>query len=131
VRPVKDVHLVYATRWVTNFCAPTFVLLAGVSAWIQHVRGKDTGALSIFLVRRGLWLVVLGLTVISFGWSFSIPLFLLLQVIWAIGWSMVALAALVWAPYVGWVTTIAIVYPLCRRWVDVKRRRKGRRLSYL
>jgi uncharacterized membrane protein len=90
--------LVYATRWVTNVCAPTFVLLAGVSAWIQHVRGKDTAALSLFLLKRGLWLVVLELTVVCFAWSFSIPLFFLLQVIWAIGWSMVALAALVWLP---------------------------------
>ena len=90
--------VVYATRWVTNFCAPVFVLLAGVSAWIQHVRGKDTNTLSVFLLKRGLWLVLLELTVVNFAWSFSIPMFLLLQVIWAIGWAMVALAGLVWLP---------------------------------
>jgi uncharacterized membrane protein len=90
--------VVFATRWITHLCAPTFVLLAGVSAWIQHVRGKDTGVLSAFLLKRGLWLVLLELTVINFAWSLSIPMFLLLQVMWAIGWSMVALAALVWLP---------------------------------
>jgi len=90
--------LVYASRWITNLCAPTFVLLAGVSAWIQHVKGKDTAVLSVFLLKRGAWLVLLELTVVNFAWSFSIPLFFLLQVIWAIGWSMVALAALVWLP---------------------------------
>jgi uncharacterized membrane protein len=90
--------IVYATRWITNLCAPTFVLLAGVSAWIQHVRGKDTAVLSAFLAKRGLWLIVLELTVINFAWSFSVPMFLLLQVIWAIGWSMLGLAILVWLP---------------------------------
>lgn len=93
--------LVYATRWITNLCAPTFVLLAGVSAWMQHVKGKDTAALSLFLLKRGLWLVLLELTVVDFAWSFSVPLFFFLQVIWAIGWSMVALAGLVWLPPAG------------------------------
>lgn len=96
--PSKTTALLYATRWVTHFCAPTFVFLAGVSAWLQGAKGKDPARLSRFLVARGLWLVVLEVTVVAFAWSFSIPLLPHFQVIWAIGWSMVALAALVWLP---------------------------------
>jgi uncharacterized membrane protein len=89
---------VYVTRWVTHFCAPTFVFLAGVSAWLQGAKGKNPSRLARFLLTRGLWLVVLEVTVVAFGWSFSIPLLPHLQVIWAIGWSMVALSALIFLP---------------------------------
>ena len=93
--PAVTNGVLYVTRWVTHFCAPTFVFLAGVSAWLQGAKGKDPSQLARFLLTRGLWLVVLELTVVSFGWSFSIPLVTPLQVIWAIGWSMVALSVLV------------------------------------
>jgi uncharacterized membrane protein len=98
----------YTTRWVTHLCAPTFVFLSGVSAYLQFVRGKTTPNLSRFLLTRGLWLVFLELTVISFGWSFGFPYALFMQVIWAIGWSMIALAALVWLPRVA-VLAIGVV----------------------
>src|ERR1700733_12471220 len=94
--PQRTTALLYATRWVTHFCAPTFLFLAGVSAWLQRARGKSRRELSLFLLQRGLWLVVLEVTVLGFGWSFSLPFMLFLQVIWAIGWSMAALAGLVW-----------------------------------
>jgi uncharacterized membrane protein len=87
----------YFTRWITHFCAPTFIFLAGVSAWLQRAK-KDTRTLSWFLLTRGLWIVFLEATVISFAWSFSIPLLIYLAVMWAIGLSMVALSALVWLP---------------------------------
>lgn len=87
----------FATRWVTNFCAPTFVLLAGVGAYLQSANGKSPGDLSRFLLTRGLWLIVLELTLIGVGWQF-VPVLVFLQVIWAIGWSMVLLSFLTWAP---------------------------------
>ncbi|HYL72289.1 MAG TPA: heparan-alpha-glucosaminide N-acetyltransferase domain-containing protein, partial [Candidatus Dormibacteraeota bacterium] len=96
--PARTTAIVYATRWVTHFCAPTFVFLAGASVWLQRAHGKGRAELARFLVTRGLWLIVLELTVLGFGWSFSLPYLLFLQVIWAIGWGMVLLAALLWLP---------------------------------
>jgi len=87
----------YATRWITHFCAPTFVFLAGTSAFLQLDRGKTRGELSGFLLTRGLWLIVLEITLLNVLWNFQLapPG---LQVIWAIGVSMVALSLLVFLP---------------------------------
>jgi uncharacterized membrane protein len=88
----------YFTRWVTHFCAPVFVFLAGTSAWL-HGRRKTTGALSVHLLKRGLWLMLLEVTVVRFAWIASIGVdVLVLQVIWVIGLSMVVLGTLVWLP---------------------------------
>ncbi|WP_428151871.1 DUF1624 domain-containing protein [Brevundimonas sp.] len=87
----------FATRWITNFCAPVFVLLAGLGAYLQTANGKSPKDLSQFLLTRGLWLIFLELTVIGFGWQFT-PVLVFLQVIWAIGWSMVLLSLLTWLP---------------------------------
>ena len=96
--PALTTVALYLTRWVTHFCAPTFVFLAGVSAWLQGAKGKDPARLAGFLRSRGIWLVFLECTVVSFGWSFSIPMILNLQVIWAIGISMLVLSMLVRLP---------------------------------
>ena len=96
--PATTTPWLYATRWITHLCAPTFVLLAGVSAYLQHAKGKAPAQLSLLLCTRGLWLIVLELTVIGFGWSFSVPWLPFMQVIWAIGWSMIVLAGLIWLP---------------------------------
>ena len=89
----------FLTRWITHFCAPTFVLLAGLSAYLYGANGRSRGQLSRFLFSRGLWLIVLELTAVRFGWYLlSRPGFFLAQVMWAIGWSLVALAGLVWLP---------------------------------
>jgi uncharacterized membrane protein len=99
--PAQTYPALYVTRWITHLCAPTFVFLAGVSAYLQFAKGKTTAQLSRFLLTRGLWLIFLELTVLSFGWSFAAPWMLFMQVIWAIGWSMIGLSALVWLPRVA------------------------------
>jgi len=96
--PAHSDPALYLTRWITDLCAPTFVFLAGLSVFLQAGRGRSRPQLSRSLLVRGLWLILLELTVIGFAWSFSIPYWIVLQVIWAIGWSMLALALLVWLP---------------------------------
>lgn len=91
--PERTTLAVFATRWVTHLCAPTFVFLAGVSAYLQSVNGKSPGELARFLALRGIWLIVLELTLVGFALNFAPILFL--QVIWAIGASMLLLAPLV------------------------------------
>ena len=91
--------LLFATRWITHFCAPTFVFLAGTSAGLMASR-KPPAELASFLLTRGLWLIVLEAVVISTAWSFAPTgvagfggrTYVALQVIWVIGASMVILA---------------------------------------
>jgi len=86
----------FFTRFITHYCAPTFVFLSGISAYLY---GSRTGRreLSIFLLTRGLWLIVLELFVVTLGSTFNpaYPIYNL-QVIWAIGVGMVALSAIIW-----------------------------------
>jgi uncharacterized membrane protein len=91
--------LLYFTRWVTHFCAPIFVFLSGTSIYLQS-RRKTKKELSSFLIKRGLWLVFVEVAIVSLAWSFN-PFYnvLFLQVIWAIGISMVILGLLIWLPF--------------------------------
>jgi uncharacterized membrane protein len=88
---------IFFTRWITHYCAPAFIFLAGTSAFLYGRRHAD---LSRFLVARGLWLVLLELTVIRVAWTFNFEFadYLLAGVIWVIGWCMVLMAALVRLP---------------------------------
>jgi uncharacterized membrane protein len=89
----------FLTRWVTHFCAPTFVFLAGVGAYLRGARGTSRPELAWFLLTRGLWLVALEFTLVYWAWSFSLDYrFTVAEVIWAIGVSMVALSGLVFLP---------------------------------
>lgn len=90
----------FFTRLCSHFCAPVFVLLTGLSAWLRGSRPgagrRDTAA---FLAQRGAVLIALELTLVNFAWSFSLPPpMVYLQVIWAIGLSMLALAVLIYLP---------------------------------
>jgi uncharacterized membrane protein len=88
---------IFFTRWITHFCAPAFVFLAGTAAFLHGSKLKDTKALARFLVTRGLLLVALELTLIRFGWTFNFDYseFVLAGVIWMLGWCMVLMAFLV------------------------------------
>jgi uncharacterized membrane protein len=100
VRPEDVGHVsaaLFLTRWVTHFCAPTFVFLAGVSVFLYQQKQASRGRVSRFLLTRGLWLVLLELVIINFLLQWGYPL-LVLEVIWALGWSMVLLAGAMWLP---------------------------------
>lgn len=91
--------VLFFTRWITHFCAPVFVFLAGTSAFLYGMRRQNIREVSWFLFTRGLWLIFLELTVVNFAWTFDITLGVhIFQVIWAIGMSMIILAALIFLP---------------------------------
>ena len=88
----------YITRWVTHFCAPTFALLSGTSIYLQSLR-KSRSELSAFLLKRGLWLIVAEIVLISPAFSFTLFDFTSLNVFWSLGISMVCMAGLTWLPF--------------------------------
>ena len=96
----KTNALLFFTRWVTHFCAPVFVFLAGTGAYLATRRGMSRASVSRFVLVRGLWLVLVEMTLVLFGGTFNLSYrFVIWQVIWAIGWSMVALSVLVYLPW--------------------------------
>ncbi|WP_259070073.1 DUF1624 domain-containing protein [Mucilaginibacter sp. X4EP1] len=97
--------ILFFTRWITHFCAPTFVFLSGISAHIAGTR-RTKAELSAFLIKRGLWLVFVEVVILTFAFSLN-PFYnvFILQVLWAIGWSMILLGLVVRAP----LTVIAVL----------------------
>ncbi|WNH51290.1 DUF1624 domain-containing protein [Stenotrophomonas oahuensis] len=99
--PVDTVEpALFASRLLAHLCAPVFVLLTGLSAWLYGSgQGDPHRAASAFLLKRGLFLIALELVVVNFAWTGQFPPSVIyLQVIWAIGLSMVVLAGLLWLP---------------------------------
>ena len=91
--------ILFFTRWVTHFCAPVFVFLSGTAAFLQSAR-KSKKELSIFLITRGLWLILAEVTIVNLLLTFDINFsFIALEVIWAIGISMVILGLMTWLPF--------------------------------
>lgn len=91
---------IFLTRWITHVCAPVFMFCAGLGAWFWLERHGSKGDLSRFLWTRGLWLVVLEFTLVRFGFFFNLDYsVVILLVFWALGMSMIALAALVRLPW--------------------------------
>jgi uncharacterized membrane protein len=96
----RTTPLLFFTRWVTHFCAPVFIMTAGLGAWLWADRGRPRSQLAGLLLTRGLWLVLLELTVMRLAYNFTFsteyPVFLL--VLWVLGACMIALAACAWMP---------------------------------
>jgi uncharacterized membrane protein len=92
--------LLFFTRWITHICAPIFMLTAGMGVFFWWQRGRSRRELSWFLLTRGVWLIVLEVTVmrLAYNFSFSGQYPVLLIVLWALGGCMIAMAALVWLP---------------------------------
>ncbi|MBI6948618.1 DUF1624 domain-containing protein [Pseudomonas koreensis] len=89
----------FFSRTLAHLCAPVFVLLTGLSAWLFGEKYAGKADVSAFLFKRGLFLVLLEFTLVNFAWTFQLPPSVIyLQVIWAIGLSMIALSLLVWLP---------------------------------
>jgi uncharacterized membrane protein len=91
---------VFFTRWITHFCAPAFIFLAGTAAFLHGQKLGDKRALSRFLLTRGLWLLFIEMTVVRLGWTFNLDYanYMLAGVIWVIGWCMILMSALVFLP---------------------------------
>jgi uncharacterized membrane protein len=97
--PAQTTVALFFTRWVTHFCAPVFMFLAGAAAWLSLGRGRTPGELSHYLATRGLWLILLELTVARLGWQFNLDYgYTGALVFWALGWCMIALAVLTRLP---------------------------------
>ena len=89
----------FISRTLAHLCAPVFVLLTGLSAYLYGEKYQGRGDVSAFLFKRGLFLVVLEFTLVNFAWTLQLPPSVIyMQVIWAIGVSVIALAVLVWLP---------------------------------
>ena len=104
----KTSVVLFFTRWITHFCAPTFVFLSGTSAFLVGAR-KGKKELTKFLLTRGAWLIFLELVVFNFGWFFNLQFPLIpLIVIWAIGVGFIVLAAAIQLPFNA-ILTIGLV----------------------
>ncbi len=99
----------FFTRWITHFCAPVFIFLAGTSICLQAFR-KPKKALSLFLLKRGLWLIFIELAVVNVGWTFDLTYqVFILQVIWAIGICMMLMALVIRLPFMAILLTGAVI----------------------
>ncbi len=100
----------FFSRTLAHLCAPVFVLLTGLSAWLYGEKYQGRSDVCAFLFKRGLFLVVLEITLLNFAWTFQLPPSVVyLQVIWAIGVSMIALSLLVWLPRAALIALGAII----------------------
>lgn len=109
--------VLYFTRWITHLCAPTFVFLSGLSIYLQSIR-KTKAELSSFLFKRGIWLIFVEFGLISLAMTFN-PLYnlLIMQVIWAIGISMIILGFLIRLPF-KLVLAIGLIIVLGHNFLD-------------
>jgi uncharacterized membrane protein len=121
--------LLYFSRWITHFCAPIFVFLSGTSIYLQSLR-KTKKELSTFLIKRGLWLILIEVTIISLAITFN-PFynFVLLQVIWAIGISMVIMSLMVRLPF-KFILGIGLLIVLSHNLLDIAEAAPGFKTNF-
>lgn len=101
--------ILYFTRWITHLCAPIFVFLAGSGAYFQSLR-KSKKELSLFLLKRGLWLIFIEIFVLNFAFSFDIHYTIIgLQTIWSIAISMIILGLVIWLPFTAILTIGSVI----------------------
>ena len=99
----------FLTRFITHYCAPVFVFLAGTSAFFVGQK-RNKKELSIWLLKRGFWLILLEITIMKFGWNFNLNYtYVVLQVLWALGGSMIFLSACIHIPKKIMITISLIV----------------------
>jgi uncharacterized membrane protein len=95
----KASTVLFFTRFITHYCAPTFIFLTGTGAFLFLNNGKTKNQAARFLLSRGIWLIILEMTVFHVGWQMTLNYsFSFLQVIWVIGISMIILSALIYLP---------------------------------
>ena len=105
----RTTTLLFFTRWITHICAPIFFFTAGMGAYLWYRRGHTLGQLSSFLWKRGLLLALLDLTLCRVALNFSMGKgLLILNVLWALGWCMIALAVLARLP-IRWLAIVSVV----------------------
>lgn len=120
----------FLTRWITHFCAPVFVFLAGISVWLQS-QIKTKKELCSFLIKRGLWLIIIEVLIINFAFSFD-PYFQIigLQTIWSIGVSMIFLGFIIWLPF-KYILTLAIIIIFGHNLLDYYEASQTEQFSFL
>lgn len=100
--------VLFFTRWITHFCAPIFSFLAGLSAFMAGKR-RTHNQLAEFLLKRGIWLIFVEVTIVTFAWSFDVYFHSFgLRVIWSLGISMVVLSALIYLPRI-WILIFSLL----------------------
>ena len=110
-REISDPFLFF-TRWITHFCAPVFMFLSGASAWFYVRNNSSKWETARYLILRGVWLIVLELTVVRIAWTFNFASdFIILQVLWVLGCGMIFLSLMVaWPPsLVGFIGAVIMI----------------------
>ena len=130
LNPETTTPILYFTRWITHFCAPTFVFLAGTSIFLQSLR-KTKKELSIFILKRGLWLLFIDMAITTFVITFN-PYYnhILLGVIWAIGISMVILSVLIFLPFRA-ILAIGLIIVLGHNLLDIPESAPGFKAGFI